>query len=530
MMKRISVLDCTLRDGGYCNKWNFGRENISKVINSTIESGIDIVECGFITSKTICGNDVTKYNSFKEIDKILIKHPDDKLMVAMVNYGEFDIEEIPLCNNTLLDGIRVAFHKKDMESALAYCKMIQDKGYKVFLQGMVSLSYSDKEFIDFIHNANELKPYAFYIVDSFGSMKKKELMRLFYLIENNLDEEIVVGFHSHNNTQLAYSNAQSLIETPSLRKLIIDSSVYGMGRGAGNLNTELFVEYLNDTQGANYDIKPLLNIIDEVLSQFYESNYWGYSLPNYLSAKHGIHPNYAMHLSEKKTLTVEAMDEIFSMIDNDKGAQYDPEYIDRLYFEYMSSGREQSENERILRELLGVSKVLIIGPGKSAVEEQDNLEAFIKNNNPLIISINYEHPDIESDYIFVSNLRRFREIDESKYSRVIATSNIKNHSVYAVIEYGRLVNNNNDVADNAGLMLIKYLILCGVDKVYISGIDGYSYDYSSNYGISSMRYVAKQESIDILNEGMKKVLEEFFCSIKLEFVTSSRFSVLSIGV
>ena len=93
--------------------------------------------------------------------------------------------------------------------------------------------------------------------------------------------------------QLAYSNAQSLVDLHSDRELIIDASVYGMGRGAGNLNTELFVQYLNDNADGNYDIKPLLSIIDEILNEFYQRNYWGYSLPNYLSASHNAHPNYA---------------------------------------------------------------------------------------------------------------------------------------------------------------------------------------------------------------------------------------------
>lgn len=120
------------------------------------------------------------------------------------------------------------------------------KGYKVFVQPMVSLNYTDEEFLSLIQLVNHIKPYAFYIVDSFGMMNKKNLIRLFYLVEHNLDESIWIGFHSHNNKQLAYSNAQCLIDTQTARNLIIDSSIFGMGRGAGNLNTELIVEYLND--------------------------------------------------------------------------------------------------------------------------------------------------------------------------------------------------------------------------------------------------------------------------------------------
>lgn len=105
--------------------------------------------------------------------------------------------------------------------------------------------------------------------------------------------------------QLAYSNAQTLVGLETNRNILIDSSIYGMGRGAGNLNTELFIQYLNENSDGNYELKPLLIVIDEILNIFYQKNYWGYSLPNYISAVHNAHPNYASFLDDKKTLTVE---------------------------------------------------------------------------------------------------------------------------------------------------------------------------------------------------------------------------------
>ena len=93
-------------------------------------------------------------------------------------------------------------------------------------------------------------PYAFYLVDSFGTMKRKDMLRFFYMIEHNLREDIVIGFHSHNNLQLAYANAQTLVDLQTSRSLILDSSIMGMGRGAGNLNSELFWNTSTTTPGA----------------------------------------------------------------------------------------------------------------------------------------------------------------------------------------------------------------------------------------------------------------------------------------
>ena len=248
-MNKVHLLDCTLRDGGYCNNWNFGLDNERKITSSLVEAGIDIIECGFLTEKTPYDSNHSKFNTVDQIAKIIPKNRHGKIFVAMMNYGEFDINHLPECNGSSIDGIRVAFHKKDIKEALELCKKVKARGYLCFMQAMVSLSYTDEEFLSLIRQSNELKPYAFYIVDSFGVMKRKDLVRLFYMVEHDLDEGIKIGFHSHNNMQLAYSNAHTLVDMQTRRDLIIDSSIYGMGRGAGNLNTELFLEYLNDNIG-----------------------------------------------------------------------------------------------------------------------------------------------------------------------------------------------------------------------------------------------------------------------------------------
>lgn len=335
-MQQLEVLDCTLRDGGYCNGWQFGFSNIKKIIRSLLDANIDIIECGFITNRIEYELDSTKFTELEQIAEVIPSDRRHKIFVAMVNYGEYLIEDIPKHNSNSVDGIRVAFHKKHFREALTFCKKVQEKGYKLFIQAMVSLSYSDRDFLELIDLANDVQPYAFYIVDSFGTMKGRELLRLFYITDHNLNPQIRIGFHSHNNMQLAYSNAQTLLSLKTNRSLILDSSLYGMGRGAGNLNTELFVEYLNENMNGNYSVQPLLVIIDEILNAFYTRNFWGYSLPNYISALHNAHPNYAKYLDDKNTLSIKSMNEIFDMMSEDKKAEYDKAYIEELYQKYIA--------------------------------------------------------------------------------------------------------------------------------------------------------------------------------------------------
>ena len=292
-MKRIRILDCTLRDGGYINNWKFGYENIKDTVQRLIQAGIDIIEAGYLSSKGDFSADESQYSSVDAIKRIIPADRKNTLIAVMINCGDYDAELLPQYDGTGPDCIRVCFHKAQALQAVELCRKIKEKGYKVYFQPMVALSYSDAEYLGLIGMANKFRPDGFYIVDSHGSMKQKDVARFFYLIENNLDKEIAVGFHSHNNLQLSYSNAQYLAALHTEHNLIIDSSIMGMGRGAGNLNTELFVEYLNETAGADYSTEPILCSIDNTIAPIYMTTAWGYSLSGYLSAKYRCHQNYA---------------------------------------------------------------------------------------------------------------------------------------------------------------------------------------------------------------------------------------------
>lgn len=521
-MNKLQVLDCTLRDGGYCNNFKFGYINIKKIIENLIEANIDIVECGFLSDKINYDANYTQFNTIAQIVEMLPNNRTSGKFVAMMNYGEFDEDKLPQRTSKTIDGVRVAFHKKNKQEALKVCEKIQNKGYDVFVQAMVSVSYTDNEFLELISQVNKLKPYAFYIVDSFGTMNCSDLTRLFYLIEHNLDRDIVIGFHSHNNMQLSFANAQTLLGIQTNRKLIIDSSVYGMGRGAGNLNTELFVGYLNETQGACYDIKPLLVVIDEVLNDFYTKNPWGYSLSNYLSAFHNAHPNYAKFLDEKKTLAVKDVNEIFSMMEEERKFTYDKEYIEELYLRYMAADGVFEEHMSELLSNLRDKKILLIAPGKSSVDEKNQILEFSKNNSVVPISVNFDYTALNVEYIFVSNIRRFKTLNQEQRKKCIVTSNIATDNVYLKTQYKELLNDEEMVKDNAGLMAIKFLIDCGVDEIYLAGFDGYSKDSSENYADSCMEMVVRNAVLDAMNKGMTKNIRKYATQIRLNFITKPK--------
>lgn len=520
---RLKVLDCTLRDGGYCNSWRFGKNNIKRIISDLVNARIDVVECGFITNKVEYDSDTTKFTKVGQIEELLPKTDVTQKFVAMINYGEYQAEMLPKCEETRLDGIRVAFHKKNREEALELCKGIKEKGYQVFLQPMVAVSYSDEEYIDLIKKANELQPYAFYLVDSFGTMRRKDVVHYLGLVEEYLDSNIEIGFHSHNNYQSAFSNALCFIEEGKNRDIIVDSSIYGMGRGAGNLNTELFLKHINDEWGTEYIIKPLIKCMDEVINSFYEKKPWGYSLPNYLSASHLAHPNYAIYLSQKNTLTLDAMDDIFSLMENDKLLEFDANYAEELYIQYMSRSRiNDGHIEEFLCEIKN-RKVLLVAPGKSVAVKAKEIAEFCEKEEPIVIGINHEYKEVPNDYIFVSNLRRYGQISDSVKVKLLTTSNILVNKAFARFDYFSLINSSVSVKDNAGLMLIRLLMNSGVKEVYLAGFDGYVYSAKNNYENSEMILRMDEKQIDILNKGVKAVLDEYRESIQVHFITKSLY-------
>ncbi|MCR5255637.1 MAG: aldolase catalytic domain-containing protein [Acetatifactor sp.] len=521
-MREVLTLDCTLRDGGYCNKWHFKKENIKKIIAGLLNANVEIIECGFLSNKVVYNPEESIFTSVEQLGDFLPMSRGSNKFVLMMNYGQYDVELLPLCKNAPIDGIRVAFHKKNMHKAIDVCKEIKKKGFQVYVQPMVSMSYSDGEFIELIELVNELNPQAFYIVDSFGSMDEKSLNHYLKLVLKNLKKGIYLGFHAHNNLQSAFSNARTLIEQMNMPNLIVDCSIYGMGRGAGNLNAELFLNELNKHEGKNYDIKPILKLMDEVINRFYEERPWGYTLPNYLSAVHMTHPNYAGYLSDMNTLKVDDIDEIFSQMEDEKRLEYDEDYINQLYIQYMSAGDVRNERLSEISKAVANRKILLIAPGKKAITEKDKVIRFVEEEKPLIISINHDYPVVTPDYIFVSNKRRFSQIPDELLYKTITTSNIKTQDTFASVDYYKLINTIETVKDNAALMAMKFAITeLKVKELYMAGLDGYTNNVYENFENRDMTIYGSEEFFERTNDGIRRFISEYKEKVRIRFVTSS---------
>ena len=326
-MSEIKILDCTLRDGGYINNWKFGIENIKSIINNLVLSGCDYIEC-VIFKDCHYDSNRTLFSNFNQLKKIIPINSKAQFVI-LINYGDVSIEKINFENKDII--IKLTFKKFQVKEALEYSEKLVKKGYKLFINPMDTISYTENELLNLIKKVNKINPIGFSIVDTTGTISRKDTLSLYNLIENNLNSNIALCFHSHNNLQLSFSNAQVLMEEKTTRTIIIDSSVFGMGRGAGNLCTELLVKYINDNHNGNYELLPILKIIDEQIAKIFAESPWGYSVPYFIAASLHCHPNYAKYLIDKQTLSVELITQILTKIPNDKRRNYDVNIIEDLY-------------------------------------------------------------------------------------------------------------------------------------------------------------------------------------------------------
>ena len=531
-MSEISLLDCTLRDGGYVNDWKFGHGNLISIFERLADSGVDIIEIGFLDERrpfdidrsimpdTICAGKI--YGGLER---------KQAMVVGMIDYGTCGIENLQPCGESFLDGIRVIFKKHLMHQAMEFCGQVKALGYKVFAQLVSITSYSDGELLELIKLVNEVQPYAVSMVDTYGLLHPDELLHYYEILDENVIPQVKIGFPAHNNFQLGYANALAFISKKSRHDIVVDGTLYGMGKSAGNAPLELIAMRLNDKYGKNYDISPMLEAIEESVMEFYARSQWGYKLFFYLCGKNRVHPNYLKYYDDKKNFSASKMDMLLSQIEpEDKKLLYDKDIAEQVYNSY-TEGEGSDYNSRIafVRETAN-RKLLLIGPGKNIRLEDSKVQSFIEKEKPYIISINYIPENICVDCVFVTNGKRYHDMtlslreEKNRNVKFLATTNVecRNGKFHFVVNRAPLLERNESIIDNSFLMLIKFLKSIDVKEVFCAGFDGYS-DKEDNYCNPAMEYLfVKREALH-LNSHMKNAIAEFRNTMDIHFITYSAY-------
>lgn len=528
-MRDIKLLDCTLRDGGYINDWEFGRNNLLSIYQRLVSSGVDIIEVGFIDDRRPFDLNRSIFPDTQSINAIYgcitEKAP---MTVGMIDYGTCRLDNVQEQKDSWIDGIRVIFKKHLMHEALDYCAALKAKGYKVFAQLVSITSYNDEELLQLVELVNQVEPYAVSMVDTYGLITPVDLLHYYEILDNNVKSSIQIGFHAHNNLQLGFANALTFIQKDSKRNIVVDGTLHGMGKSAGNDPIELVADWMNKNLGTNYNIDQMLEAVEESVIDIYKKYPWDYKTFFYLSSKNKCHPNYVSFLQKNANLSISDLDVLLDKIEPEENKLlYKKEIAESLCKSYLNSLVMDSENIDKIKLLLKGRKILLIGPGKNIQLQKEKVEEFISKENPICISVNYIPESLKSDIVFVTNSARYLQMTEellNKDVKILATNNIvsKGKEFDFIVNSEPLLERNQRIKDNSFLMLLKVLCKADCKELFCAGFDGYS-TREDNYFNPKMEYSnIKSDAVEI-NSHIKMVLAEIKKSMQINFITYSHY-------
>ena len=353
----MQLLDCTLRDGGYYTDWDFSSDIVDSYIESMNKLPIDYLELGYRNNpdKEYLGK--FGYCPVSVLESIRM-HSTKKLAV-MLNEKSTKPEDLKYLTEPIkgqVDMIRLAVDPKNLQRAIILAKAVKAQGFEVAFNIMYMSKWGEYE--DFYEQLPGLNGVVdiFNMVDSFGGVMPDELEAIVKILREKVT--CTMGFHGHNNLQMVLANTIKAIE---IGVDSIDATILGMGRGAGNLNMELLLTYLNK-DGLKVDF----NVLGDVITKFIpllEKYKWGTQLPYMISGANSIPQKEVMSL---------VMNRAYSFDSIVRGLQNRKDHItDNAKYPILDTETHQT--------------IIIVGGGNTPVEHLDSIKSFIKKNNSIAL-------------------------------------------------------------------------------------------------------------------------------------------------
>jgi 4-hydroxy 2-oxovalerate aldolase len=481
-MKNVRLLDCTLRDGGIQIDFDFSSSEKQEILEGLILGSIDVIEIGYLNEKinnpnfegTLFSTPINALNSFNV--GVDYQTP----IVAMIDYGTYQLESLESSLITGISGIRLAFYQEQLSDAILSSSILNQKGYKIYLQPMLTNQYSDMELDLMIKliNSLEFPIEALYIVDSFGEMYPNSIERIFRHYQN-LKTSISIGFHGHNNLQLAFANSIKFLEKFINRDLLIDCSLLGMGKGAGNLPTELIATHINNSSN-KYKTEKFYSLINNHINRMRSETYWGYNIEYVTSAIYGVSPSYALYFMKKNTIDSYDITKLTEIVENKKSKKFDKYYAEELYHNYNRSGLLDGQDISILQRDLTQNRIIIVSPSAGA-ESNSKIKKLQSESRTLVINLN--HTNNISSYVLINKRPSiFINLNLKLTGNIITLSNINNSYQFYnkfVLDYSKMTIFENSLNDNSLVVLFNFLIESKFsNEIYLIGFDGF--DTQSN--------------------------------------------------
>lgn len=425
-MKNFRLLDCTLRDGGraFGNSW--GDDTICAISNELIRSHIDIVEIGFLW---FLSDGVFRVNTtlFRNMEEMVPFLTEDGYYVTYIEFILYKRQNniIPYRKQGMVRGIRLGILKEEIEESISTMLEIKRKGYQLFVQGINSLSYSEKELEQYFERINEIEPYAVAIVDTYGDMDNDILMKIFDKADLLLKPEIAIDFHSHNNKGQSQEFAKKIIErfSGSSREIILDCTLDGIGMGAGNLATEISADLLN-IKGYQYDLKRLNQLSEKYIEKFKQKYTWQWNRYTMILAKRWVNSLAISYLLNYDGCFANENDKLFFYLMCPLSGSED--LVNEAYRMINLKKDELKQGEegmKSLAEILDRKKILVIAGGSSVPKNLDLIKKAIDENTEIVL-LNGHYVALFEDcekvlYSFISHTNNIKKVQGKRINKII---------------------------------------------------------------------------------------------------------------
>jgi len=505
-MKKVKILDCTIRDGGYLNNWRFEKKMVKELYRALSRAGVDYIEIGFRgTEKYFKRNEfgAWRFTDIEDIKEVVGEKIGAKLAI-MGDYGKLDIEDITKDYRNFVDIVRIAVHKDGTFQAIKQLEAIKEKGFKVSLNAMGITSYTDYEINELKKALNDSNIDYIYIADSYGSIlpdMMKGLIEPFKELRH-----IKIGFHPHNSLQMAFANT---LEAIKLEVDMLDCTIYGMGRGAGNLPTEVLLSYLQMVTSDRYNVVPVLHLIDRYFLNIETDEPWGYQLPYMLSGIFQCHPYYPKTLVDYREYTMEDIWNALEMVKKANPIGFSKDLINKIIKSGLIGGlrktpsdyvneKKETPKETVNKTITNVPYIeryknrdfLILANGQTLKEYKEKIEKFIEKYNPVILGANFLDNLFIPHYHAFTNKKRFMDYVDTVHrdSTLFIGINISDELIreHTKRDYERLyfIDELNDFDIKNGViqtncrtvavLLIGVAIVMGARRIFAAGLDGYA--------------------------------------------------------
>ena len=387
-MNNISLIDCTFRDGGYHNNWDFPEYLVTGYLAAMVAAKVDYVELGFRSFDVSSGfKGAFAYTTDNVIRSLGI--PEDLSIGVMVNASEIvnhaqgTIEATKLLfapkSESPVSLVRIACHFHEFERALLACDWLKGAGYKVGINLMQVADRSDEEISAIAKAASHHPLDVLYFADSLGSMVSEQCSRIVHILRAHWKGAL--GIHTHDNMGRAIANTLQAVEGGVTW---VDSTVTGMGRGPGNAQTEYMLIELEKYRKDWINMIPLLGLVKNYFQPLKDSCGWGVNPYYYLAGKYGIHPMYIQEMLSDRRYSSEDILSVIDHLSHEGGKKFSPTTLDAARHFYSGDPRGEWEPETVIEG----KEVLIIGSGPSAANHRTAIEAYIRNNKPYVIALN----------------------------------------------------------------------------------------------------------------------------------------------